>query len=161
MGLQTGKGCGLGSRGLQRRRERRIAKQGQGLVVRSGQRNPEALRETEKNWRGIAERGADARRKRRIAEEERGLEGGKCNIPPQRRKSFTIDAIPAKFPEYEARWPRREVVKITMGSIRRKTVRRPPRVGTHPPMPLAHKRAHQIDCVIAQRLTLWLRCCPA
>ena len=62
-------------RGLQRRRERRIAQQA--LVVRSGEHNLGALRESRKNGSGIAERGADARWKRRIAEEGRGLEGGK------------------------------------------------------------------------------------
>ena len=55
------------------------------------------LRELEKNGGGIAERGADARRKRRIAQGRRGLKGGKCSFPPQRRKSSTIDAIPAEF----------------------------------------------------------------
>ena len=57
------------------------------------------LRELEKNGGGIAERGADARRKRRIAEGRRGLKGGKCNFPPQRRKSYKIDAILAELQE--------------------------------------------------------------
>ena len=73
--------CGRGSRGLQRRRERRIAKQGQGLVVRSGQRNPEALRETEKMGVGLR-RGE-------------GMQGGKGGL---QRKEEDWKAENATFP---------------------------------------------------------------
>ena len=62
-----------------------------------GARESGGIHGKQKNGGGIVERGADARRKRRIAEGRRGLKGGKCNFPPQRRKSYKIDAIRAEL----------------------------------------------------------------